>query len=119
MLRVDGACTSVSSQAAAGAAGTESGGGGESDDGGDWEMMKLTKRDEFIMKNYELGVGTIDGGIPHSCRVCAAIVIGFGDALERHVAWHKDQAPSVTINLTTAWEDQFAATDVHETARRK
>jgi len=81
-------------------------------------MTKLTERGEFVMKNYELGMGTIDGGIPHSCRICAARVVDSGDALERHVKWHKDQAPSVTINLTTAWEDQFAATDAHETARR-
>jgi hypothetical protein len=72
----------------------------------------------WTLQHYEPGTKTSDGGAVFPCRVCAAQVVDSGDALERHVAWHKDQAPSVTINLTTAWEDQFAATDAHETARR-
>ena len=52
-------------------------------------MTKLTARGEFVMKNYELGMDTIDGGIAHSCRVCAAQVVDSGDALERHVKWHE------------------------------
>ena len=89
MLRVDGACTSVSSQAAAGAAGTESGGGGESDDGGDWEMKTALEFETFVVEHYEPAVLTCDGGRSFSCCICAAQVVDSGGALERHVAWHE------------------------------
>ena len=60
MLRVDGACTSVSRQAAAGVAGTESGSDGESDDGGDREMriamVYLALNDECSFEDYPDGL---------------------------------------------------------------
>ena len=86
MLRVDGACTSVSRQAAAGASGTESGSDGESDDGGKWEMNPGIT---WTLQHYEPGTKTSDGGAVFPCRVCAVQVVDSGDALERHVAWHE------------------------------
>ena len=59
MLRVDGACTSVSSQAAAGVAGTESGYSSEPDDGGDGEMsatVYLALNDECSFEDYPDGL---------------------------------------------------------------